>query len=121
MLPFRVLSVRTSEPLILPATVGAKLMGRVHDVPSASVPAELAVLLINGHAVDPLLFSVKLVAMLGLLPLDGMGKVSAAFPRFHTVTVCGLLVEPTAVEAKLNAGGLDAFNLSTVLLRILTI
>jgi hypothetical protein len=102
---------------MLPADVGVKLMGRVQGVPSASDPAELAELDINGQADDPTLFNVKLAAMLGLFPLDGIGKVSAALPRFHTVTVCGLslLVEPTSVNTKLRAGGFDTFNSNTLL------
>ena len=87
LLPFRVLSVTTSDPLKLPMAVGEKLMGRVHDVPSASVPGDPAPLAISGQAVPPLLFSVKLVEMLGLFPLPGTGKFSVAFPRFHSVTV----------------------------------
>ena len=115
MVPFRLLSVSTSEPLMLPEAVGAKLMGRVQDVPRASVPWELAELDINGQAVDPTLFNVKLTAIAGLFPLDGIGRVSAALPRLNTVTVFGLslLVEPTAVDAKLNEGGLDAFIFNT--------
>jgi len=100
---FRLLSVSTSDPLMLPVDVGAKLIGRVHDVPAARDPVNEAVLPINGHAVPPALFKVKFVETLGLLPLDGIGKVSAAFPLFHSVTVCGLspLVDPTVVVAKL--------------------
>ncbi len=45
--------------------------------------------------------------MLGLFPLPGIGKFSAALPTFSIVTVCGLslLVEPGAVNAKLRLGG----------------
>jgi hypothetical protein len=88
----------------VPAAVGAKLIGRVQDAPVASVPADEDVLPINGQAVPPVLFKVKFVAILGLFPLDGIGSVSAVFPLFHSVTVCGLslLVELTFVVAKLS-------------------
>jgi hypothetical protein len=120
LVPLRLLSVRTSEPLRLPAAVGVKLIGSVQDASIANVPAELDVLPINGQAVDPLLFNVKLVEMLGSFPLDGTGKVSAAFPRFHRVTVCGLslLVVPAGVEAKLRVGGSDTSTFNTRLLPV---
>jgi hypothetical protein len=102
--PFMLLSVTTSDPLIVPAAVGAKLIGSVQDAPTASVPADEAVLPINGQAVPPVLFRVKFAAILGLFPLVGIGSVSAIFPLFHSDTVCGLslLVELTAVDAKLS-------------------
>src|ERR1039458_6775036 len=43
--------------------------------------------------------------MLGLLPVPGLGKVSAALPLLASVTVCALLVWPSTVEAKLSDGG----------------
>ena len=92
MLPFRVLSVTTSDPLRLPEAVGIKLTGSVQDFSIGNVPAEPAVLATNGQAVPPLLFNVKFVVILGLFPLDGMGKFSVALPRFHRVTDCGLLL-----------------------------
>jgi hypothetical protein len=97
------LSVTTNDPLIVPAAVGAKLIGRVQDAPAASVPTDEDVLPINGQAVPPVLFNVKFDAILGLFPLVGIGSVSAVFPLFHRVTVWGLslLVEPIAVDAKL--------------------
>jgi len=103
LVPFILLSVTASDPLIVPAAVGAKLIGRVQDAPVASVPTDEDVLPINGQAVPPVLFNVKFDAILGLFPLVGIGSVSAVFPLFHSVTVCGLslLVEPTAVDAKL--------------------
>ena len=74
----------------------------MQDAPAASVPADEAVLPINGQAVPPVLFKVKFDAILGLFPLDGIGSVSAVFPLFHSVTVCGLslLVEPTFVDGE---------------------
>jgi hypothetical protein len=95
--------VTTNDPLIVPAAVGAKLIGSVQDAPVASVPVDEAVLPINGQAVPPVLFKVKFAAILGLFPLVGIGSDSAVFPLFHNVTVWGLslLVEPTAVDAKL--------------------
>ena len=79
----------------------------MQDAPAASVPADEAVLPINGQAVPPVLFNVKFVDMLGLLPLDGIENVKVEFPLFQSVTVCGLslLVEPTAVVAKARLGG----------------
>ena len=65
MLPFRVLSVITSDPLRLPEAVGIKLTGSVQDFSIGNVPAEPAELAI---------------------------KFNVAFPRFHKVTVCGLLL-----------------------------
>ena len=88
---------------MLPTDVGVKLIGKVQDAPTARVPAAGELLSINGQAIPPELFKVKFVEMLGLFPLDEMGKVSAVFPSFHSVTVCGLslLAEPTFVVAKL--------------------
>jgi hypothetical protein len=102
----RLLSVSTRDPLRLPAVVGAKLIDRVQNAPAASEPADEAELPVNGQAVPPELFKVKFVEILGLFPLDGIGNVSAVFPLFHSVTVCGLslLVEPTVVDAKPRLG-----------------
>jgi hypothetical protein len=84
------LSVNTSEPLMLPTEVGPKLIGKVHDVPASSVPTDGAVLTMSGQAVPPELFNVKFGEMLGLFPLDGILNVSAMFPLFANVTVFGL-------------------------------
>src|ERR1039458_10085693 len=67
LVAFRLLSVRTSEPLTAPLVVpvGAKLMGRVQLAPDASVPAAELLVVSNGQADPPLLLSVKLAAMLG--------------------------------------------------------
>ncbi len=104
---FRLLSVRTSEPLREPAAVGTKLMGNWQNAPGASVPAAEEPLLISGQADAAPVLSVKFAVMLGLLPLDGIGKLNAALPTFSTVTVFGLsvLVAPTAVLAKVRLGG----------------
>jgi hypothetical protein len=61
----------------------------------------------GGQSEDPLLSKVKFDAMLGLFPILGTGKLSAAFPTFCTVTVMGLSlpVEPKLVAAKLRLGG----------------
>jgi hypothetical protein len=99
LVAFRLLSVRTSEPLMVPNVVGAKLMGRVQLAPDASVAGELPVVS-SGHADPPLLLSVKLAAMLGSLPVIGMGKVSGMLPMFEIVAVCGpsvVSVDPTLV------------------------
>jgi hypothetical protein len=81
----------------------------MQDAPIASVPADEAELPINGQAVPPVLLKVKFVAILGLFPAVGIGKISAAFPTLDKVTVCGLspLVEPAFVVAKLTLGGSD--------------
>src|SRR5690349_6338884 len=78
----RLLSVRTSEPLRLPATVGAKLMESAHDAPAANVPGVAKLLPITGQAPGALLFRVTLFAMLGLYPDDGIGNVRSALPMF---------------------------------------
>src|ERR1035437_4308842 len=100
LVAFRLLSVRTSEPLMVPNVVGAKLMGRVQLAPDASVPAAELLVVSNGQADPPLLLSVKLAAMLGLFPIPGIGKVSDALPMFEIVAVCGpsvVSVDPTLV------------------------
>jgi hypothetical protein len=77
-------------------------MGNWQDAPAASVPGSEEPALNTVQAEAPLSFSVKFAAMLGLFPVDGIGKFNAALPTFSTVTVCGLsvLVEPKAVLAK---------------------
>ena len=101
------MSVSTSDPPKVPASVGAKLIGNWHEAPAASVPGNDAVEATSGQAVPAVLFRVKFSAMLGLLPEPGTGKASAALPMFESVTVCGLsvLMDPTLVGAKVNAGG----------------
>jgi len=71
------------------------------------LPAAEEPLLISGQADAAPVLSVKFAVMLGLLPLDGIGKLNAALPTFSTVTVFGLsvLVAPTAVLAKVRLGG----------------
>jgi hypothetical protein len=112
---FRLLSVSARDPLMLADDVGTKLIGRVQDAPAASVPADEAVLPINGQAVPSELFKVKLVEMLGLFPLDGIGNVSGALPLFDNVKVCGLslLVVPTTADAKLRLGASAKSNFTT--------
>ena len=102
LVAFRLLSVRTTEPLTVPfaVPVGAKLIGRVQLAPDASVPAAELPVVSSGHADTPLLLSVKLAAMLGLYPLPGIEKVSALLPMFEIVAVCGssvVSVNPTLV------------------------
>ena len=106
LVPFRLLSVSIRDPMRLPAAVGAKLIDRVQDAPAASVPADEAVLPINGQAVPPELFKVKFVEILGLFPLDGMENANGVVPLFESVTVWGLslLVEPTVVALKVRFG-----------------
>ena len=98
------MSVRTSEPLIDPATVGAKLMGRVHEVPAAKVPVDEDVLPVSGQVPALVLLRVTFAEMLGLLPVWGRGKLRFALPMFSSVIVCEALVEPTLVDAKLRLG-----------------
>jgi hypothetical protein len=99
----------------VPAAVGVKLMGSWQDAPAASVPVVEEALLRSGQAEAPLLLKEKFAAMLGLLPVDGIGKVNVALPMFSTVTVWGLsvLVEPTTVLAKLRLGGSAKSSFST--------
>jgi hypothetical protein len=105
---FRLVSVNTSEPLRLPGTVGAKVTGKVQLAPAARVADALLLLYVNGQLPPLLLSKVKFVAMLGLFPLLRIGKVSVALPLLIIVSVCGLslLIEPTAVDAKVRLGAL---------------
>lgn len=115
-LTFSALSVNLSAPLMLPLVVGVKLMGSVHVVAGASV-AVLSELDVNiGHAVPPVLFKLKLVDMLGFVPVAGIGKVKAALPMFEKMTVFGLslLVEPTLVDAKERPGPVPRAIFSTM-------
>jgi len=115
---FRLLSVRIREPLMLPLAVGVKLMGRVQVALAARVPAVEEELLSSGQAVLPELFRLKFAEMAGLLPVPGMGRVSAAVPIFSNVTVCGLslLVDPGAVVAKVRLGPVAIVNFTITLL-----
>jgi hypothetical protein len=108
------LSVNESVPLRAPAAVGVKLIDSWQDWPAASVAAEPPALT-TGQADEPPLFNVKLAEMLGLLPLPGTGRLSAALPMFSTVTACGLsaLVPPGAVGAKLKLGASDRSSFKT--------
>jgi len=54
---FRLLSVRMSEPLSVPLLVGAKLIGRTHELPSTSFPEPDEQLFTTGHAPVKLLLS----------------------------------------------------------------
>src|SRR5665213_1069092 len=112
------LSLITSEPLMLPPVVGVKLMGNVQLVFAGTEADDPEELVSSGQAVPPTLFRVKPVEMLGLVPVPGMGNVSAALPMFSSVTVCGLslLVEPTAVDANVSDGALLMVSFTTFLL-----
>jgi hypothetical protein len=100
-------SVNTSDPLKLPAAVGAKLIENAQEAPAASVPGAEELLSTTGQELGALPARVKFVVMLGLLPVAGTGKDRSALPAFSSVTVCGLsvLVEPTGVLAKVRLGG----------------
>src|ERR1035438_4724570 len=94
---FRLLSVRTTEPLVLPAAVGVKSTASVQDAPEASVEVEDDVLNC-GHVVA--VFSAKPIEMLGFVPIVGVTRVSALLPMFEIVAVCGpsvVSVDPTLV------------------------
>lgn len=78
----RLLSVSASEPLRAPAEVGVKLIGNWHDAPAARVPGVEEPAPTSGQAEVPLLSKVKFVAILGLLPVDRIGKVNGALPAF---------------------------------------
>jgi hypothetical protein len=108
---FRLLSVVTSEPLKEPTVAGVKLIRLVHLDPEASVPG----LELDCGQVEPLPIA-NPGEMLGFKPVAGTGNVSGALPIFVSVTVRGLLVEPTAVDAKLRLGGSAKSNFFTVLL-----
>jgi len=90
--------------------------GNRQDAPAASVPTVEDPLSTNGHADVALLFQVKFVVMLGLFPVAGTGKISAALPVFSTVTVSGLslLVDPISVAAKARLGGSVKSSFSTM-------
>ena len=92
-------------------------MGNWHDAPAASVAGSEDSLLSSGQSEEPLLLRVKFAAMLGLFPVDGIGKVNAALPAFSIVIVFGLseLVEPTAVLAKARLGGSAKSSFTTLL------
>jgi hypothetical protein len=102
---FRSLFVSTSEPFRVPNAVGAKLMGKIQDAPAASVPAVEEPEPTSGQSEEPPLGKVKFGVMLGLLPVDGIGKLNGMLPMFSTVTVCVGPVEPTATFGKLKLGG----------------
>ena len=67
---FRLLSVRTSEPVRVPAVVGSKLIDNWQEAPAANVPAVGEFVPTSGQAVAPLLSRVKFAAMLGLFPVE---------------------------------------------------
>jgi hypothetical protein len=97
-------------------------MGNWQDAPAARDPAEEPAAMI-GHVVAPPPVIVKFVAMVGLLPGEGTGKVNGALPKFSTVMVCGLsgLVEPTGVEAKVRLGASARSSFKTRVFEVSTI
>ena len=84
---FRLVSVRTNEPLKFPSVPGSKLIGNWQEAPAASVAAADEVVDSCGQADVPVLLKTKPVAILGLFPVAGIGKVSVALPLFSSVTV----------------------------------
>ena len=110
------LSVSSREPLSAPTAVGAELTDNWQDTPAASVPGTDELLLRSGQAEAPPLFKLKFAERLGLFPVDGIGKVNGALPEFSTVTNCGLLVDPTAVEGNVRLGGSAKSSFTTRLL-----
>lgn len=113
------LSVSTSEPLRSPSVVGAKLIKSWQDAPAASEPGSEEPALTIGQGEAPLSLKVKFAGMLGLLPVDGTGKLNAALPMLVMVTACGLsaLIVPKAVLAKARLGGPAKFSFSNRLLK----
>ena len=93
-------SVSISEPLMLPRSVGMKLMGRVQLLPAFRLPSPPPAST-SGQSVVPPLCRLKLLAMLGLVPTPGAGTASATLPMFASTTVWGLskLVEGGVVTA----------------------
>ncbi len=120
LVPFRLLSVSTSDALRSPVTAGVKLMGNRQPAPAASIPGVEEPEATSGHAEAWLLFRAKFAAMLGLVPIGGIEKLSAAFPLFSSVTVCGLslLVKPAGVDEKLSEGGSTTSTFKTWPLRL---
>ena len=108
--PGALLSVNVSDPLSRPAATGAKLIDRMQESPAASVAAACELEETRGHAFETVLLSVKPAAMLGLWPVEGIGKVRSPLPVFSSVTVFGLslLARPTSVAAKFSVGGVAA-------------
>ena len=96
-----------------PPPVGAKLMGSVQEDATPSIPGDPEPLAISGQVPALLLSSVKFGETLGLLPVPGTGKASAALPRLKSVAVCGEseLTEPSFVEAKVNICGAETSSL----------
>ena len=99
---------------MLPAEAGAKLTDSWQVLPAARVPTEEDVAETCGHAAELVPFRKKLAGMLGLLPEDGIGKVSGALPMLATVTVWAVLVEPEFVVGKVKLGGVVVSSLRTV-------
>ncbi len=96
---------------------GVKLIRLVQEAPAASVAA---LELDESCGQVELLAIVNPAARLGFRPVAGTGNVSAALPIFVSVTVCGLslLVEPTAVAAKLRLGASAKSSFATALLPV---
>jgi hypothetical protein len=90
---------------MVPSVVGLKSMAALQLAPAVRVYAvdELVLVCVQVEALS----QPKFAATLGLYPVMGSGKVRVALPLLATVTVCGLsvLVEPTAVVAKVRVGG----------------
>ena len=104
----------TNEPLIEPTAFGVKLIRLVHEDPGSSVAALEFEVSCGQVELSPI---VNPAVMLGSKPVAGTGNVSAALPIFVSITVCGLslLVEPTAVDAKLSLGGSEKSIFTTAL------
>jgi len=83
-LPLRLLSVVTIEPLILPVATGAKLIRSVQLAPDANEPAPEELVSCGQLEPPPM---VKPVAILGLLPVPGVGKLRDMFPILLSVSV----------------------------------
>ena len=104
------LSVSTTLPGLLPATVGMKLIDTSQLAPAAKGVPEVQRLVSTT-------FSGKLAGLLGLLPTS-VAKSSGWLPMLATCTVCGqsLLVKPSVVAAKVSDGGVARLISFTALL-----
>jgi hypothetical protein len=100
------LSSSATVPVKVPDAGAVKLMGNWHDWPAAIDHPAAAPVLTSGQRFCPLLDSVKFPVTPGLLPLEGIAKLSGDVPMFSRVTVFGLslLVDPGAVIANVMLG-----------------
>jgi hypothetical protein len=97
-LTFRLLSVVTIEPPMLPTETGEKLIRSVQLAPEANEPALEDVVSCGQVELLPI---VKPEAMLGLLPVPGVGKLRDVLPTLLSVSLYApsvVSVVPTVVD-----------------------